>query len=265
MILADFHVHSDNSPDGANSVIELCESAINKGLSYLAVTDHCEIDCFYKDRYNIGYRQSYFEVKKAIAVFEGQLSVCAGIELGQATADTVIAETVTALPYDVILGSMHALPGMDDFCFLNCEKEEASKLFDSYLDEVARLVDWGGFDSLAHLTYPLRYMNGEHGFGFKTENYGEKIEKILRKIIDRGIALEINTSGLRQKINSTMPDLFCLKLYKSLGGELLTLGSDSHSAEDVGAGIGQGMELAKKAGFSKYCIYKGRKPEFLAI
>ena len=119
MILADFHVHSDNSPDGSNSVIELCESAVLKGLSYIAVTDHCEIDSFYKDRYNIGYRQSYIQAKKAVTIFKDQLQVRAGVELGQATGDLSIAGAVTALNYDFILGSMHALPGKEDFAFLS--------------------------------------------------------------------------------------------------------------------------------------------------
>jgi histidinol-phosphatase (PHP family) len=265
LILADFHVHSDNSPDGRNSVIELCESAISKGYSYLAVTDHCEIDSFYKDRYNIGYRQSYFEVKKAVSVFDSQLYVLAGIELGQATADIMTAETVTSLPYDVVLGSMHCMPGMGDFYFLEYKGKDVRKLFADYLGELLRLVNWGGFDILAHITYPLRYINGENGYNLKTEDFGDEIEKILREIIKRGIALEINTSGLRQQLKQTMPDFFCLTLYKSLGGELLTFGSDSHKASDIGAGIPQGMKLAKQAGFSKYCIYRNRVPELLTI
>lgn len=265
MILADFHVHSNNSPDGENSVTELCESAVSKGLSYLAVTDHCEIDSFYKDRYNISYKQSYSEVEKAASVFKNQLSVRAGIEIGQATADTVIAESVLRLPYDVVLGSIHNLPGMEDFYFTDYDNSDVRKLFADYLGEVLRLVNWGKFDTLAHLTYPLRYINGEKGYNLDTEDFGEEIEKVLRELVNRELALEINTSGLRQKINRTLPDLFCLKLYKSLGGELLTVGSDSHRAEDIGKGITNGLELAKQAGFSKYCIYKGRKPEFVLI
>lgn len=256
-------MHSDNSPDGSNSVIELCESAVLKGLSYMAVTDHCEVDSFYKDRFNIGYRQSYIQAKKAVSIFDGQLFVRAGVELGQATSELSIAESVTALNYDFVLGSMHALPGKADFAFLSYGEADVKQLFADYLKELARLVEWGGFSSLAHLTYPLRYINGENGHHLKTEEFGEEIESLLRELIKREIALEINTSGLRQKLGTTMPDLFCLKLYKSLGGELLTLGSDSHRSTDVGAGIKEGVEIAMEAGFDGYCIYKERKPEFI--
>lgn len=265
MILADFHVHSDNSPDGSNSVIELCESAIKKDFTYIALTDHCEIDAFYKDRYNIGYRQSYFEAKKAASIFEMQLTVCAGVELGQATSDIATAETVLRMPYDVVLGSIHSLPGMEDFYFLNYENVDVKKLFADYLDEVLKLVEWGKFDSLAHLTYPLRYINGEHGYNLNTKDFGEEIEKILNGLISREIALEINTSGLRQPIGSTLPDLFCIELYKSLGGELITVGSDAHRAENLGDGVKKTLRILKQAGFTNYCIYRQRKPVFLKI
>lgn len=262
----DLHVHSDNSPDGENSVMELCESSIAKGLSAIAVTDHCEIDYFYKDSYDVGYKQSYVEVKKAVSVFEKQIQLLMGVELGQATSDIGIAEKVTStIPYDIILGSMHSIPGYRDFAFLDYSASDPEKLFSKYLEELYNLACWGGFDVLTHLTYPLRYINGEHGFNLDTADFSSEIEKVLKEIIKRGIALELNTSGLRQKYGKTLPDLYCLKLYKKLGGELLTFGSDAHRAEDVGKGIREGIELARKAGFRKCCIFKQRKPLFVSI
>lgn len=260
MVATDFHIHTDSSPDGESSIIEICEAAINKHLSCIAVTDHCEMDSFYKDRYNIGYRQSFVEVKKAIEIFAGQLDTRFGIELGQATADTAAAETVCTMPYDVILGSIHNMPGLRDFYFLDYTGIDVKKLFSDYLHELLKLAVWGKFDVIAHITYPLRYINGECGYNLRTEDFGEEFRSIFIELINRGISLEINTSGLRQKIGETLPDIFCLKLYKSLGGELVTLGSDAHSANEVGLGIEQGISIAKQAGFSKHCIFKSRKP-----
>ena len=44
MILCDIHTHSDNSFDAKSSVDAMCESAVKRGLSVLAVTDHCEAE-----------------------------------------------------------------------------------------------------------------------------------------------------------------------------------------------------------------------------
>ncbi len=164
MTFADQHVHSDNSPDGESSVIELCESAVAKGVSYIAVTDHCEANTFYKDSYDVGVRQSYFEVRKAVSVFKEQIHLLMGLELGQALEDPEVAESVIkSVPYDIVLGSIHSLPGKPDFAFLKYDEVDVNRLFADYLDELYKLVCRGGFDVLAHLTYPLRYINGEHG------------------------------------------------------------------------------------------------------
>lgn len=259
LIIADQHVHSDNSPDGYNSVIELCESAVSKKMQYLSITDHCEVDTFYKDRYNIGHKQSYIEAKKAAMIFSDSLVVNIGIELGQAIVNESIADDVLSLPYDIVIGSMHALPGMEDFYFLKYENCDPKTLFSTYLNELTKLAEWGKFSTLAHLTYPLRYMNGEYNLGIRTEDFGEQLEKLFRVLIKRELSLEINTSGLRQKYKSLMPDEFSLRLYKSLGGERITFGSDAHRSEDIAKGIAEGMKIAKSIGFDNYCIYNRNK------
>jgi histidinol-phosphatase (PHP family) len=246
--------------------MELCENAVAKGLSFIAVTDHCEANVFYKDSYNVGVRQSFFEVKKAVSVFKEQIRVLMGVELGQALENLDIAESVkSSVPYDVILGSVHSLPGLDDFAFIKYNEVDVNRLFLNYLEELYKLVCWGGFDVLAHLTYPLRYINGEQGLNLEPADFSAQIEKVMLEMINRGIALEINTSGLRQQYGKTMPDFYCLKLYKSLGGELITIGSDAHRADDIGAGLREGIELAKKSGFNKYCIFIRREPKFFSI
>lgn len=266
MQLADMHTHSDNSPDGSDTVMGMCENAVKKGLSYLAITDHCEINRFYNDRYNIGIKQSHFEISKAKTVFKNQLTLLLGVEIGQATFNVETADAVLrSCPYDVVLGSMHSIPNYSDFAFIDYAGLDVNELFNVYLDEVYKLIQWNGFDILSHLTYPLRYINGEHGYNVKTSDHAQKIEKVLKALIEKGKALEINTSGLRQAYGEIMPDLYCLKLYKDLGGELLTVGSDAHMSDDLGANIVDGLNLAKKAGFTKYCIYQNRKPVFIVI
>ena len=64
-------------------------------------------------------------------------------------------------------------------------------------------------------------------------------EAILRQLAVKGLALEINTSGLRQKIGETLPGKKFLTRYRELGGELLTIGSDAHLPGDLGAGVEQ--------------------------
>lgn len=266
MLLADLHIHSNNSPDADDSVDDICAAAIDKKLAYVAIADHCDIDMYIKDRYESRIRQSYLDMLNAQDTFDGKIEILRGVELGNALSDSVLADKVAeSKPYDVVLGSQHHVSGMDDFAGIDFERADPMPLLSRYFDEVMEMVQWGGFDVLTHLTYPLRYINGVYHRGVVISEFYPKIEEIMKKLIASGKALEINTSGLRQPYGLTMPGLGELELYHSLGGRLITLGSDAHSKEDVGANIIDGMRLAKKAGFGEYFIYKQRSPVALRI
>jgi histidinol-phosphatase (PHP family) len=266
LILADLHTHSNNSPDGETSVAELCESAVAKKLSYIGITDHCEIDLYQKDRYEMRLKQSYLDMLRAQDIYDGRIEILKGVELGNALNDRILAEKVAgSLPYDVILGSLHHPVGIDDFAFLDFNKISPKELLDTYYDEIEKMVDWGCFDVLAHLTYPLRYINGNYKCNVDIMDFSEKIKSIFVKLIAKGKALEINTSGLRQPYGLTMPDLWGVRLFHEMGGTMITIGSDAHTAKDIGANIIDGLKLAKEAGFENYCIFKQRKPISIKI
>ena len=62
--------------------------------------------------------------------------------------------------------------------------------------------------------------------------------------------------------NLLAPGLRLLKLYKELGGEILTIGSDAHRAADVGADWGEAADIAVQAGFRYLASFENRKPVF---
>ena len=63
--LVDFHLHTDNSDDGFDPVMLMCEHAVNAGLRAVAITDHCEINRYRADiyRFDKSIRQSFIEAK----------------------------------------------------------------------------------------------------------------------------------------------------------------------------------------------------------
>ena len=136
---------------------------------------------------------------------------------------------------------------------------------EKYFNETYKLCKWGKFDVLGHLTYTLRYIEGDNGIKVDMKPYEEIIRESLKLIIQNGKGIEINTSGLRQKYGKTFPDYEWVKIYRELGGEILSLGSDSHCPEDIGKGIADGAEIALQAGFEYLCYFKERKPNFIKI
>lgn len=259
--IMDMHVHTDNSFDGNHSIMYMCEKACEKNIKAVAFTDHVEADCYYEEHYDKVAVQSYVDTVKARCAFNGKLIVCSGIELGEACFEPEIAEKIiTERKYDFVAASIHNLRDEQDFFFFDYADYDCEAILDEYFDEELNLVEWGKFDSLAHLTYPLRYMQGEHGIQIDMSRFKKKIDEILKLLAEKDKALEINTSGLFQKLRSTMPAEEVIKRYHELGGRLITIGSDSHYAQKVGNGIQRGMELAKRCGFSSVALFKNREP-----
>ncbi len=255
----DMHCHSDNSFDGHHSMIFICEEAKKIGARGLAFTDHCEIDGKDFD-FRAFTTNTFVECQRAKNVFAGDLVVMNGLEIGQAIYNKARAEKIiNALQYDFILASIHNLENMEDFYFLDYSKYDVDDLLKKYFNTVLELAKWNNFDSLAHLTYPLRYIVGESKIDVDLDKYSDTIDEILETIINNGKALEINTSGLFMKLEETLPTFDIIKKFHDMGGQYITIGSDSHYANKICQGIDQGMKLAKDAGFDNITIYHNRE------
>ncbi len=264
--ISDSHVHSDCSFDGTDPVMMICERAASLGLYSITITDHCECDIYHKEGFDRSIVQSFFETRKARAVFYGRLQVHTGIELGQPITDLeATQEALSAGTFDFVLASVHNLPGKKDFYYLNYTQENVDSLLNEYFDQLLLTAKWGRFDSLAHLPYPLRYMLAQPGLRVEISRYQEKIDAILTKLIDSKKALEVNTSGLRQHIGETLPSAEIVRRFYELGGTYVTLGSDAHRWADVSAGIEEAMSMIYKIGFRHYTIYAKGEPRMVPI
>lgn len=259
--LIDMHTHSDNSPDGVHSPMYMCEHAVANGLRALAITDHCEIDKFAEQRYNSTVFHSYFECSKARSAFEGQLLVLIGIEIGQPLSDIALCKKILEkYPYDFVLGSVHTPRGLtQDIKEIEYDKLDVYEFMNNYFNELSDIAKLDLCDSIAHITCPMRRIQGVYNIDFDYSKVQESLDRLLLTIIENNKALEINTSGLRQDIERLMPEERIIKRYRELGGKYITIGSDSHTANDVGAGIQEAMKTAKQCGFDKITFYVSRQ------
>lgn len=262
----DCHSHSNNSPDGSNSVLQMCARAAELQLDAYAITDHCEINAYYQDGYDKMTAGSAKAVSEAKEQYAGKLNLLFGIELGQPLQDLPQAQAqLNKYPYDLVIGSLHNISGCEDFAFLDYSTCDVNAMIRRYYEELYAMAKWGGFDVLGHLTYPLRYIKGMAKVDVDMSLVEDLIRDTLRTIAEKHLAIEINTSGLRQQLGVTMPDLYYVKLFRELGGELLCIGSDSHCVEDLGKGVIDAIEIARAAGFEHITYFKERKPVMLGI
>ncbi len=283
--LIDLHTHTSFSPDGEDPPELMLERAAELGLAAYAVTDHCDCNYWYPadscsdcaselkdiEMYGAGqYAEKSIAAQSRLKeLYGGRINFFCGIELGQPLQNLENAEKLVCDPrLDFVIGSHHQNKGQDDFYFLKYNEMslcEIYSLIDKYFGEMLDMCRWGKFDVLGHLTYPLRYIEGDYGIKLDVSRYEEIIREVFRVLIQNGKGIEINTSGLRQKYGRTFPTLEYVRTYREMGGEILTVGSDAHRVCDMADGIGAGAEIAKAAGFRYLTYFKERKSVFVRI
>ncbi len=264
----DSHCHSNNSHDGHNSVEQMCITAIEKGINGFALTDHCEVD-LYKDEYINRVDNSFRDITLAKEKYKDILTLSAGIELGQPNYNIELSkEIINKHNYDFVIASTHGIGDSGDLCnvnYSNMSIREVNDLLDRYFKYYLEMVTICDFDTAAHLTYPLRYIEGVYNIKIDLDKYIDIIDEIFKTVINRGKALELNTSGLRQNIKKPFPTIELMKRYLDFGGELITIGSDSHRINDIAADFPVSLEFLDYIGFKYYSFYRERKANMIKI
>lgn len=267
--LFDSHTHSNNSSDGSHPMTFICEKAVESGLSGICITDHCELREYEAGNYERRITQSVFEAGRCRNIFNGRISVMAGIEMSDILYDPALTDRVqAAFAFDMVMVSQHnSMDGEDLYLvdFPSLGSDIIDKYMTDYFTYMLNAVKTGKFDTIGHLTYPVRYITGIHKIPVDLSRYDDMIEEILRVVASLGKAIEINASGLSGPLGDTMPSFRYIKRYRELGGEHITLGSDAHVAEKLGTGIPATMQMLLDAGFTHFTFFKERNPIQLKI
>lgn len=265
-ILCDTHVHSQSSHDSVAPVLATAKACVEKGISVLAITDHCDIQYYKEQNVPALVDSSVAEATNAAKEFEGKLKILKGIEIGEGIWDLGhTAEILIRFDFDVIISSVHAVRYKEysapysTIDFSKMDHCDLDKYIETYFDEMLQMLRLVPCDIMAHLTCPFRYINGKYNLDVDITKYREQINKILEYVIDNSIAMEINTSGIGTPYGCFMPDWWIIKAFKEKGGYLVTLGSDAHTPEKVGNGFDSAISLLKEYGFDSYYYYENRK------
>lgn len=254
----DYHVHTHYSADCETPMSASCKAAVAAGITEIAFTDHVEHEP--ADMSFGYYRYGAFMADLATVreQFEGWLTILAGAEVD---FNTSIADDVEAFleehDYDFVIGSVH----YGAFGEIIFPEYFAGKTLDdvflSYFEQVQAAAETGWFDTIGHLDLPKRYAPFALG-PFDPTRYRASLEAVFRTLISRGVSFEINTSGLRQTPGTSMPGPQIVRWYVDAGGELLTVGSDSHVPETIGAGIEETFDMLELCGVDTISSFRRR-------
>ena len=266
MILSDQHIHSDRSSDCAVPMPDMARASFARGVRHICFTDHIDLD---ESETGAPFPAAADAWPRTVATYRAAcetapagMTLRLGMELGEAHHHPAAAEALHRAPEaDLILGSLHNLRGTPDFYCLRYESEAQCELLNRlYVAELMELAELDCFDIMAHIGYTARYM-GRAGFkaAVTIEEHGDALRQIFVRLIERGKGIELNCSGLRYG-GGTFPTLPILRLYRDLGGELITVGSDAHTAAAASEGVREGHDILRENGFRYVALYSGRKP-----
>jgi histidinol-phosphatase (PHP family) len=267
--LINCHFHDDHSFDGVDPLLSHCERAAAEGLKHMCVTNHAEVlepdgswtvDIDEMRARFAAVRESVMECR----VHFPELEIGLGIELEYRREWTDTFDRLTEeVPFDFVLGSVHLVDGLNvsggsarDRFFEDRSQDDS---YSRYFRELDELVEWGGFDVVAHFDLVKRYGHLHYG-GYEPERFRAEIQPVLERMTDRHIGIEINTSGVFGP-GAPFPERQILEWALETGVPALTIGTDSHASSVLNQGLPEGIALARAAGWSEFTVYEGRRQE----
>lgn len=267
MYKSDSHVHSNFSGDSNEDINNVINRALELNMDEITITDHLDLD--FPDEPNIflldikEYIKKLKELKKK---YEGKLKIKIGIELGlQPHLKDVYDDIFECEDIDFIIGSSHTVNHKDvsnKKYFEGLTKDEAHRV---YFEDVLKNIDiFPKISVYGHLDFINRY-GREVYEDYKIldlEKHKDLIDKILRKLVEKNIGIEINTSGVRYGLSNFHPCKEILKKYRELGGKIITIGSDSHKTINIMQDFDRAKQELKKLGFEKFSTFDKRTVEY---
>ena len=256
----DYHMHTVVSYDGHNTPLEMAQAAAKAGLQEICFTDHLDYQLGVPKE-TIAYTPETYRTAYEDLHVPG-LSIRQGAEVGMTPWNKdEISRDLAQYPYDFVIGSVHFINEEDVYYpefwvgrdFLATER--------IYFEEMLRCVQLhDNFDVLGHLTYISKVRGHPSPRIIPVEDHKEVIAEIMKTLIAKGKGMEINTSGV-DRCGDFLPGIPYLKLFKDLGGRIVTVGSDAHTFDRVGQYTTDACNLARDI-FGHVCTFQNREPIF---
>lgn len=271
-ITADCHLHSNFSGDSVTPMETMILKGIDLGLTHMCFTEHQDFDYPITEEtpegmFEVNVDAYLYDLIRFREKYQDKIKILFGIELGlQPHLTRKIAPFAKNYDFDFIIGSTHVCNGMDpywpQYYFKDKTEEQAyGEYFASITENVKK---FSNFDVYGHLDYVVRYgPNRDLDYSYK--KYQEYFDPMLKLLIESGKGIEVNTGGVKRGMRELHPITDVIKRYRELGGEIITVGSDSHEDIHIADAFPRACELLKECGFKYYTVFEKRTPEFFKL
>ena len=267
--LFDTHTHSQFSIDGKRTTVQASAlSAYEKGLAGICFTEHydffvpldeCCTETIQPQDFDILGQQA--EIDRVQGLYTDGFKVLKGIEVGMSEESREkAAEVMSANSFDQIIASVHYLEKSDPYYGGYFKGKDCRQAYGNYLETIYReAIALKDFDIIGHYDYVARYAPYPQD-SITYKEFGDIFDTLFRYLIENGKGLEINTKSCTgSKGRKTVIDQDILIRYREMGGEIISLGSDSHIATCVADGFAQAAAMLRSLGFRWTSHYEKRQ------
>lgn len=250
----DYHTHPLGHKGGRyteEGLSSFLSSAWAQGIEEIGFSDH--------DEFLAGVDEtSIAEVGRHFP----HLKIRLGLEISYRPGrEWEIAAIARQRRFDYLIGSIHDL---DAWMFDHPAYEmvyrawDTGELYHKYYGVLEKLALSGLFDIIGHLDV-IKV------FGYRPAGSTiEYAEQAIRAIKKAGLAVEINTAGLRKPCSEIYPSREILERCYDFNIPV-TLGSDAHTDEDVGRDFAMAYDLLYRAGYRKIAVFSGRVRNLISV
>jgi histidinol-phosphatase (PHP family) len=258
---------------------DVISDAIQMGMNEICFTDHVDygIKRDYDDPRGIEYRSGgpgepermeminvdycLFEatIRELRYCYVDRISIKMGLEFGMQTHTIPQYEALfTKYPFDFIILSVHQIEDKEFWTQEFQRGRTQQEYNERYYEEILALVkQYHNYSVLGHMDLINRYDKAGY---YPFERIRPLITEILKTVIADGKGIEVNTSSYRYGLPDLTPSRDILRLYRELGGTIITIGSDSHKKEHLGFRIQEVKQELRKLGFSQFCTFSKMRP-----
>ncbi len=263
----DSHIHTCYSPDSDSRPSDVVRRASRRGLSGLCFTDHVE---FAPGEFLPGPEQvaeRFRNLRCLQRESSADLEIAVGVEVGYYPGRAAeIRDFLQQWPFDFVIGAVHVVGGLRYTC-QSAPASRADDYYRDYLASVREMLAHVAVDAVGHFDLPrrhgpaLRLADGTRVAGMgRGSPHWPTVRAILDVMVQHGVLMEVNASGLRQPPEDPYPAQEIMSAYHQRGGRLVTVGSDSHRPQLVGVGREQLRRRAREAGISRAAWFRDRQP-----
>ena len=253
----DFHMHSRVSFDTDEIPEEMIRAAEKMGLREVCFTDHLdytpEMDMVFD---TADYAANYDHLQSSSVLIRR------GVEMGLTPGNQAqVKEDLKRRDFDFVIGSVHFVGPHDVYMEDYWEGKDYDTAINTYLEHTLECVKvHEDYDVLGHLTFISKGRANPHKELIRYEDHRVIFDEVLRQLVRQGKGMELNTSGV-DPCGGYLPTLDFFEKFHRMGGRIVTVGSDAHSAQRVGQYTHRAVEELKKI-FGGVYTFQRRQPIF---